>query len=651
MPSLEKTSDPTAIASGLQTGISMPFGATVLEDGQGVLFQLWAPSARRVTLEVDGQTHALTPDSSGWYRHHDANARHGSLYQYRINDELNVPDPASRFQPQGVHGPSQVIDPTRFHWKDDWKGRPWEEVILYELHVGTFTKEGTFSALLDKLDYLVDLGITAIELMPIAAFPGTRNWGYDGVLPFSPADCYGTPDSLKMLIQAAHQKGLMVFLDVVYNHFGPEDNYLHAYAQSFFTENYQTPWGAAINFETEPPVRDFFVWNALYWLKEYQFDGLRFDAVHAIQDHSTIHFLDELASRIRAGISPDRHIHLVLENDDNSTRFLGQKTQFSKQNTHANPEFNKPSLLFNAQWNDDFHHAAHVLLTQETTGYYADYVQKTSHMGSIEHLARCLTEGFAYQGEPSYHRDQARRGDKSDQLPPTAFVNFLQNHDQIGNRALGERLGKLAKPQAIRAALTVLLLAPAIPLLFMGEEWQSQQPFLFFCDFGPELAPLVTEGRRQAFAKFPEFSNPETQNKIPDPSTLSTYEASRLDWGGLAQEQSTPMVGFCRQLIALRKASVIPALLNRAQSASENMKSGYEILGETAALVWWHFPDNETRVLLMNLGERPLTLPAFKHHNFLNLGNAVLLFESETAVFDDVLTGRLPEWSAVWLRQ
>ena len=413
---------------------------------------------------------------------------------------------------------SEVIDPSAYAWRDErWHGRPWAEAVIYELHVGTFSPEGTFAGVERRLDYLRDLGVTAIELMPIADFPGKRNWGYDGVLPYAPDAAYGRPEDLKRLVDAAHERGLMMFLDVVYNHFGPEGNYLNAYACEFFTERHKTDWGAAINFDgaASRAVRDFFIHNALYWLEEYHFDGLRFDAVHAIVDDSQPHILVELAEAVRAGPAADRHIHLVLENDRNEARYL-------RYTDDGKPRH------YNAQWNDDFHHAFHVLLTGEKDGYYSDYADPVTR-----HLGRCLAEGFAYQGEPSPFRDGKPRGEPSAELPPAAFVTFLQNHDQIGNRALGERLGALTRPERLRAATVAWLLAPARPMLFMGEEFAASSPFLFFCDFGPELAQAVTNGRRREFARFEQFSSREMQERIPDPNHPDTFERSRLDWQSL----------------------------------------------------------------------------------------------------------------------
>ncbi len=474
------------------TSLVMPFGPLLESDG--VRFRLWAPGAKKVDVVLVGQDQehsvVMSATQDGWHEVLVPEAGPGSLYRFRINDGTLVPDPGSRFQPEDVFGPSQVVDTAGFSWENpDWKGRPWVETVLYELHVGTFTPEGTYDGVRARLPYLKELGVTAVELMPLADFPGHRNWGYDGVLPFAPDSAYGTPEDLRRLIDEAHGLGLMVFLDVVYNHFGPEGNYLHLYAPRFFTEAHQTPWGAAIDFSV-PQVREFFIANAVYWLREYRFDGLRLDAVHAIQDDGPVHILEELAQTVARVLPQDRHVHLVLENDANQARFLAREGA-------GNPKY------YGAQWNDDIHHVYHVLGTGETQGYYADYADNV-----LDRLGRCLAQGFAYQGEPSPHREGEARGEPSAHLPPEAFVAFIQNHDQIGNRALGERLTRLA-PEEKRTALTAMyLLSPQIPMLYMGEEWASEQPFPFFCDFQGDLAEAVREGRRKEFAAFPEFADP-----------------------------------------------------------------------------------------------------------------------------------------------
>jgi maltooligosyltrehalose trehalohydrolase len=488
-----------------------------------------------------------------------------------------------------VHGPSEVIHPEAFEWRqNNWHGRPWEETILYELHLGTFSPEGTFAGAERKLDYLAELGITAIELMPLSSFPGQRNWGYDGVLPYAPAAAYGRPDELKQLIDSAHSKKMMVFLDVVYNHFGPEGNYLHLYAPQFFTEHHHTPWGQAINFDApgSRTVRDYFIHNALYWLDEYRIDGLRFDAVHAVFDDSNPDILSELAETVRKTISHERHIHLVLENDNNAAHYLSREPR-------------KPPRLYNAQWNDDIHHAAHVLLTGESDGYYADYSPNPAR-----HLGRCLAQGFSYQGESSVYRHGKRRGEPSRALPLDCFVSFLQNHDQVGNRAFGERITSLEDADKTKAALAVLLLAPSPPLLFMGEEFGASTPFLFFCDFEPALAVKAREGRRSEFARFAEFSSPEAQARIPDPNGEETFFRSKLDWACLQTAPHRSWLSFYRQLLALRRKEIAPRIKD-----VEPGKSKFEVIGSNAVRACWPLSSGGALDLIANFSAERLDIP------------------------------------------
>lgn len=585
---------------------SLPFGAEPLGE-TGVRFRAWAPGvdALSVALTDDDRMLPMTPASSGWFELTTAEAAPGTAYMLALPDGLRVPDPASRAQRDDVHGPSLVVDPRAYAWRHgDWAGRPWRETVLYELHVGTFTPEGTFAALEQRLEEIAGLGVTAIELMPVADFPGRRNWGYDGVLPFAPDRAYGTPEQLKSLIDAAHGIGLMVFVDVVYNHFGPDGNYLHAYAPSFFTDRYATPWGAAIDFSV-PEVRSFFIENALYWLEEYRLDGLRLDAVHAIRDEGPKHFLDELAERVDATIGRDRHVHLVLENDDNAARFLGPRR-------------------YTAQWNDDWHHAAHVLLTSESTGYYHDYADDP-----VGRLMRCLAEGFAYQGEPSPHRGGIRRGEPSAHLPPARFVGFLQNHDQVGNRALGERLGALAEPEALEVLTAMLLLAPHVPLLFMGEEYGERRPFPFFCDFHDDLADAVREGRRREFARFPAFADPAARERIPDPNAAATFEAAKLRRALAERPEGARTLELHRQLLALRRQHIVPLLDGLPQTSTERF-------GERGLTVRWDFP-GATLTLVANLGGATVVPPA--------LPVARPMF----ALPDAPEPGApLPPWSAAW---
>jgi malto-oligosyltrehalose trehalohydrolase len=529
------------------------FGPAPLE--RGYRFRLYAPAARTVDVIVDGRTLAL-PREGDWFAADDSHARTGSLYAFAIDGRPPVPDPGSRFQPQGVHGPSAIVDPA-FDWPDDgWRGRPWHEQVVYELHVGTFTFEGTYAAAERKLDALVELGITTLELMPVAAFPGARNWGYDGVLHYAPYAGYGSPHDLKRFIAAAHARGLAVMLDVVYNHFGPEGNYLHAYAPTFFNEGAHTPWGAAIDV-TIPDVRAYFIENAAYWLVEYRFDGLRLDATHAIVDPRAPAFLSELRAEARAAVPAERTVALVVENDDNDIALLDDG--------------------YDAQWNDDVHHCAHVLATGESGGYYRDYASDPVGL-----LGRALTSGFAYQGENSEHRGGRARGAPSGRLALSSFVSFLQNHDQVGNRAFGERLSRLTTPDALRALTALVFLAPAPPLLFMGEEWAASTPFLFFCDFEPDLARAVTAGRRREFAAFPAFADPHVRETIPDPSAPETFAASVLRWEERSAPAHAAMLAFVTDVLQTRARRVTPVL-----AGVTGERAAFERIGERGLALHW----------------------------------------------------------------
>jgi maltooligosyltrehalose trehalohydrolase len=560
----------------------MPFGAALLADGT-THFRIWAPGAARVDLDLTNErTRADLPMTAlpgGWHEAFVRDAPAGTRYAFRINDELTVPDPVSRCNPEDVHAASIVVEPYAYEWRDaDWRGRPWEEVVIYEMHVGAFTPAGTFAAVEARLDYLADLGVTAIELMPLADFPGKRNWGYDGVLAFAPESSYGTPEDLKRLIDAAHAHRLMVFLDVVYNHFGPEGNYLHTYAPHFFNPRHQTPWGAAIDFESRP-VRDFFVHNALYWLEEFHFDGLRLDAIHAIADDSDPDIVVEIAEAVRGGPGRERYVHLVLENDKNQARY------FPRDGGHR-------PVWANAQWNDDIHHALHVLTTGERDGYYADYASRPLWL-----LGRCLAEGFAFQGDPSPYREGSTRGEPSVGLPATAFVDFVQTHDQVGNRAFGERIGAVADPRKLRVAVACFLLAPSIPLLFMGEEFSASSPFLFFCDFGPELAAAVTNGRRAEFGRFERFRDPSAQAAIPDPNDPATFAASKLKWEELETPPHAAWHALYRELLGLRHQHIAPRLAGMAPSGR------FKLGGSDALAVSWTLGDGARLHLFANFGD------------------------------------------------
>jgi maltooligosyltrehalose trehalohydrolase len=547
-----------------------PFGAMMQPDGSAV-FRLWAPSVVTVTLEIAGRAPLAMERAADGYFIARAPDAVGAHYRYRLPDGLAVPDPAARAQDGDVHAHSIVVDPLSYKWEHpSWRGRPWAEAVICEMHVGAC---GGYDGVAARLPALHDLGITAVELMPIAEFPGARNWGYDGVLPYAPEASYGSPEALKRLIDTAHGLGLMVMLDVVYNHFGPDGNFLHAYAQSFFHEEVQTPWGAAIDF-SQPAVSAFFLHNALYWLREYRFDGLRFDAVHQIHDP---HFLPALAAGIRAGTEPGRHVHLVLENENNAAGLL--------------------EGAFDAQWNDDFHHCVHVLLTGESEGYYEDFADPAPR------LARALSSGFVYQGDASRHHQGAPRGTPSAHLPTTAFVNCLQNHDQIGNRAFGERLTRLASPEALMAASALLLLAPMIPMLFMGEEWGCTAPFLFFTDHHAELADLVREGRRREFQHFAAFADAESRARIPDPNAPETFAASIADPAQAAQAPHAAILAQYRTLLALRKAHVVPGI-------SGCHSTGARALGAHAIAAGWRLGNGAHLTLTTNFAADPVAFTA-----------------------------------------
>jgi len=559
------------------TDAIVPFGTQMMPDGQA-LFRLWAPAATRVGLHLPDrqETRSMTARDDGWHVLAASDTPAGTPYAYRLPDGLTVPDPASRGQLDGVHGPSLVVDPRAYDWQTPhWRGRPWRETVLYELHVGTFTPEGTFAAAAERLEDLAALGVTAVELMPVAAFGGERGWGYDGVLLFAPHRAYGTPDELRAFVDRAHGLGLSVFLDVVYNHFGPDGNYLARYAPAFFTKGDATPWGPAIDMDV-PEVRTFFVQNALHWLREYRIDGLRFDAVNQIRRGREPAFLPELSRRLRTEGPADRPIHLVLENDDNTASLLGGPA----------------ADLFDAQWNDDFHHAAHALLTGERDGYYADHAEDP-----VGDLSRSLTEGFVQQGRESVWRGRAR-GEPSGHLPPQCFVNFLQNHDQTGNRGFGDRLVTLVDPAGLQALTVILLLAPQVPMLFMGEEHGERRPFLFFCDFEPGLAKAVRQGRRGEHAAFTGATDMARLDRLPDPNDPGSFAASVL-----AGERDPGWLAFHHHLLALRRDVLLPALGDGPLPASRKRWA------PAGLRVNWLLPFGGELAVLANLGPAPAEPP------------------------------------------
>ncbi len=556
----------------------MPFGSRVEFDGS-VTFRLWAPDAEYIRLAIEGRDKLLPmiAKGDGWHELHTTRATAGALYRYVLPDGTRVPDPASRFQPQDTGGPSQVIAPGSYLWQDgDWKGRPWEEAVLYELHVGAFTAEGTFRAAIEKLDHLRDLGVTVIEIMPVADFQGRWNWGYDGALLFAPDSTYGRPEDFKAFVEAAHARNISVILDVVYNHFGPQGNYIGEYFHQLFTDCHKTDWGDAVNYSERGSehVREFVLNNALYWVQEFHLDGLRFDAVHAMIDNSPKHILDELAESLRNAVT-DRPLHLILENENNQACRL------------VRDERGAP-VTYTAQWNDDVHHVLHTAATHERASYYGDYEGRTDLLG------RALAEGFAYQGEEMQCSEKVR-GEPCRHLPPSAFVSFLENHDQVGNRAFGERLSQLVSADAYRALVSIYLLLPQIPMLFMGEEWNTAKPFLYFCDFKGELAEQIRKGRRDEFAAFPEFSDPKKREQIPDPLDQSTFAASKLDWENAGGEWLT----LYRQLLQLRRERMLPLFARFLPCAGT-----YCVLGKGAVRVEWKLNSGRRLELLANLADR-----------------------------------------------
>jgi maltooligosyltrehalose trehalohydrolase len=511
------------------------FGA--VPAGHGTRFRVWAPDATtvEVVLAPAGRRAALRPGADGVHEALVSGVRAGDRYRLSLDGGAPLPDPASRFQPEGVHGPSQVIDPDAWRWSDaGWRGVALEDLALYELHVGAFTREGTFAAAMGRLPHLRDLGVTAIELMPLADFPGDRNWGYDGAALFAPARCYGTPDDLRRLVDEAHRLGLAVHLDVVYNHFGPDGAYAAAFSRRFFSDRHRSPWGAGINLDGphSAGVREFFIANALHWVREYHVDGLRLDATHAMVDEGARHFLAELGARVRAAAN-GRPVLLIAEDARNLARIV-------------RPE-SAGGWGCDAVWTDDFHHELRRLLAGDSEGYFADF------RGDAGDLATILNRGWLFTGQPSGYLGRPRGTDPAG-IAPERFVIFVQNHDQIGNRALGERLHHQIDAAAWRAAVTLLLLAPQTPLLFMGQEWAASTPFRFFTDHHEDLGRLVTAGRRQEFRRFSSFVSEAARGRIPDPQAPATFADSRLDWGELARERHAAVLRLHRALLALRRS-------------------------------------------------------------------------------------------------
>ena len=547
--------------------------------GDVVRFRVWAEGQQQLTLRLAERDLPMTAVGNGWFQIDVPGVTHGTEYQFVLQDGMAVPDPASRAQKGDVNGPSVVIDPGRYQpINPDWAGRPWEETVIYELHIGTFTPQGTFRAAIDKLPYLAELGITQLEVMPVSQFGGSRGWGYDGVLLYAPHSAYGTPEDFHAFIDAAHGLGLSVVLDIVLNHFGPEGNYLPLLSPAFFDAQRMTPWGNGIAYEREP-VRHYILDAPLFWLTEYRLDGLRFDAIDQIKDTASKHILQQIAETIREAL-PDRHIHLTTE-DSRNVIFLHPRDEKG-----ATP-------LFTAEWNDDFHNAAHVFATGETHAYYQDFAFEPE-----KKFARALAEGFVYQGEVSLQTGHSR-GVECHTQPPTFFVDFIQNHDQTGNRAQGERLITLAGADKTRVLLAALLLSPHIPLLFMGEEYGETNPFLFFTDFHGDLAKAVREGRAKEFT-----GHSGHDGDVPDPNDEQTFARSKLDWHNVTTAQGKSWLRFTRSLLVLRHRYLVPLLRPGDTVEGKIVKTAPGMVA-----VSWSFPTG-TLSLALNIGNKPVDVPA-----------------------------------------
>jgi maltooligosyltrehalose trehalohydrolase len=561
----------------------LPVGAEP-QDEVGVNFRVWAPDRRRVRVQIerthDGggpAAHDLQSEVEGYFSGTVAAAGVGTRYRFLLDeDPTPYPDPASRFQPDGPHGPSEVIDPAAFLWSDEaWKGLKPDGHVLYEMHLGTFTREGTCRAAMALLGDLAELGVTIIELMPVAEFPGRFGWGYDGVDLFAPTRLYGRPDDLRAFIDRAHALGMGVILDVVYNHLGPDGNYLHAFSKHYFTARYENEWGDPLNFDgpQSGPVREFFLANARYWIEEFHFDGLRLDATQSMFDASPRHVLAELIETVRSA-APGRGTYIVAENEPQHARLARPKERGG---------FGLDSL-----WNDDFHHSATVALTGRAEAYYMDY------RGNPQEFVSMARHGFLYQGQ-RYKWQNKRRGMPSLDLDPCAFVAYLQNHDQVANSAQGARLHALTSAGRLRAATALLLLGPATPMLFQGQEFGASAPFLYFADHKPELARAVTAGRREFLAQFPSIATAEMQGRLADPSDPQTFVSCKLDWS--ERERHGALYRLHRDLIGLRRRDPVLSRCGIGRSVEG------AVLGPEAFLLrYLDKEDGRDRLLLVNFG-------------------------------------------------
>lgn len=575
---------------------SAKLGAHVQDDGQ-TQFLVWAPLSKNVHVHVKSPKDTLVPleeISEGYFGAVTEALPPGSTYFLKLDGKLERPDPVSRFQPSGVHGVSQVID-SKFHWEDaSWAGLPLEKYIIYELHIGTFSKEGNFDGILKSLPHLKELGITAIELMPVAQFPGERNWGYDGVFPFAVQNSYGGPVGLKHFVNACHKEGLAVILDVVYNHLGPEGNYLSDFGP-YFTNRYSTPWGLALNFDGPDSnhVRRYFIENALSWVTDYHIDALRLDAVHAICDFSPITFLEELEAVVHAEAERlNRKIYLIPESDLNNSRLIRSK--------------NQGGYGYDAQWNDDFHHSLHTILTGEKTGYYMDF-------GKMHHLRKSLTEGYVYTGNYSKYR-RRNHGNKSKDIEGKRFVVFSQNHDQIGNRFSGDRLSHSLSFEQLKCAAGITLLSPYLPLLFMGEEYGEKAPFQYFISHSDkQLIEAVRKGRNQEFKSF------NWEGEAPDPQAEETFKDCKLQWDLREAEPNKTLFQFYKKLIHLRKSEHV---------FSSSLKSSMQVKS---------FEDYRVINISRSLGEEEMAMS-------FNLGNDVSSLLIYKGNWNKIIDSAGPEW-------
>ncbi|HEY2593186.1 MAG TPA: malto-oligosyltrehalose trehalohydrolase [Chloroflexota bacterium] len=562
-------------------------GATLTADG--VRFAVWAPAARSVEVELvaSGNKVALARDAAGVWSATVPPARSGARYVYRLNGEIARPDPYSRFQPEGVHGPSEVLDPKAFAWSDaGWRGLRIQGLVIYQVHVGAFTPEGTLDALRGQLARLKALGVSAIQLLPVAEFPGERNWGYDGVDLFAVEHVYGGPDALKRLVDDAHGVGLGVILDVVYNHFGPDGNYLRDFSPDYFTDRYHTPWGDAVNFDgpNSAWVREMLVDNARYWIGEYHADGLRLDATHAIHDASPRHILAEITAAARDAAGSDRAVVLIAETGENDVRYLRTVQE--------------DGFGFDAVYADDFHHALRRYLAGDHEGYYADFD------GTLDEVARCIMQGWLYEGQPTRSSNgERRRGTPARDRPAWQFLYALQNHDQVGNRAFGDRLHHQIGNDRFAVASALLLFLPYTPMLFMGQEFAATSPFQFFTDHNPELGRLVTEGRRREFRAFSAFADPSARDRIPDPQAEATFNASKLRAADAASPAGVDYQRWYAELLDLRHTDAVLA------DQSRERLSARALTADVLAVRRWSA--SQERLLLVNFGDTALETPEF----------------------------------------